>query len=252
MTSRHEADQLLADTRRLLRIRGYSERTVDTYVRWIQRFLRANSPTQAERLSRDDVGVFLAVLTAERRLAPKSRNQASSALAFFFREVLGRDELRAMPRAKEPRRVPSVLSHRQVRLVLNQLSGKYRLLGPLMYGTGLRLTEPHQLRVKDFDFDLLQITVRDGKGAKGRWVMLPERLVLPLTRQGARVASQHEGDRNRGAGWTPLPQALSRKDPTAGYELAWQSSSQRADGQEIRTQEGRVAITSTRHRCSGK
>ena len=55
--------------------------------------------------------------------------------------------------------------------MLKQLSGKYRLLGSIMYGTGLRLTEAHQLRVKDVDFDLLQITVRDGKGAKDRWVM---------------------------------------------------------------------------------
>jgi integron integrase len=155
-------------------------------------------------------------------MAPKSRNQATSALVFFFREVLGRDELRAMPRAKEPSRVPSVLSHRQVRLVLSQLSGKYRLLGSLMYGTGLRLTEAHRLRVKDVDFDLLQITVRDGKGAKDRWVMLSERRVPALRRQVARVKSRQEDDRSRGAGWAALPNALARKDPTAGYEVAWQ------------------------------
>ena len=86
-----------------------------------------------------------------------------------------------------------MLSHRQVRLVLGQLSGKYRLLGSLMYGSGLRLTEAHQLRVKDVDFDHLQITVRDGKGAKDRWVMLPERLVTAMTRQLALVRGAARG-----------------------------------------------------------
>jgi integron integrase len=173
-------------------------------------------------LARSDVERFLVELTEAGRLAPKSRNQATSALAFFFREVVARDELQAMPRAREPRRVPSVLSHRQAALVLDQMSGKYRLLGSLMYGAGLRLTEAHQLRVKDVDFDLMQITVRDGKGGKDRWVMLPERLAPDLRRQIDRVRAQHEADRLRGAGWVALPHALARKDPSAGFELAWQ------------------------------
>jgi integron integrase len=161
-------------------------------------------------------------LTEASQLAPKSRNQAASALAFFFREVLGRDELRTLKRAKEPRRRPSVLSHRQVTLVLRELAGKYHLLASLMYGSGLRLSEAHRLRVKDIDFDLGQITVRDGKGAKDRWVMLPALVVPHLRRQIRSVARMHEQDRHRGGGWAALPYALARREPRAGYELAWQ------------------------------
>jgi integrase len=91
-----------------------------------------------------------------------------------------------------------------------------------MYGSGLRLTEAHRLRVKDIDLDLMQITVREGKGGKDRWVMLPGRLVPELHRQVERVQKQHEDDRRRGAGWVVLPHALARKDPTAGYDLGWQ------------------------------
>ncbi len=125
-------------------------------------------------------------------------------------------------RGVTPQRIPTVLSHGQVRLVLGHLSGKYRLLGSLMYGTGARLTECHQLRVKDIDFDLLQIGIRDGKGAKDRWVMLPERLGPALRRQVSRVKEMHQEDRRRGGGWSQLPGALDRKDPRAGYDLAWQ------------------------------
>ncbi|MGD8729080.1 MAG: integron integrase [Gemmatimonadota bacterium] len=222
MPDTHPIDRLLRSTREQLRRRSYSPRTVDTYARWIRRFLRANPNHALERLGRKDVERFLTHLAHHHRLAPKSRNQASSALAFFFREVLGRDELRHIARAKEPKRIPSVLSHRQVMLVLGELQGKHRLLASLMYGAGLRLTEAHRLRVKDIDFDLMQITVRDGKGAKDRWVMLPDRLVRALHRQVDAVRTLHAEDRRRGAGWAPLPHALARKEPRAGYEIDWQ------------------------------
>jgi integron integrase len=222
MTSGGEVDRLVADAERLMHIRNYSPRTRDTYCRWIRRFRGATKNRRVESLCRADVERFLDDLTNQDRLAPKTRNQASSALAFLFREVLGRDELRSMPRAKEPKRIPVVLSHRQARLVLGKLSGKYRLLGGLMYGSGLRLAEAHRLRVKDIDFDLMQISVVDGKGGKDRWVILPDRLVPALVRQIDRVKVMHEDDRRRGAGWAVLPHALARKDPQAGHELAWQ------------------------------
>ena len=157
-----DVERALATTRRLLRQRGYRNRTIEVYARWLRRFTDAHPGVPVEDLTRRHVEQFLSVLTDERRLAPKSRNQAASALSFFFREVLGRDVLEGMPRAREPQRIPTVLSHGQVRLVLGHLSGKYRLLGSLMYGTGARLTECHQLRIKDIDFDLLQIAIRDG------------------------------------------------------------------------------------------
>ena len=192
------------------------------YARWLRRFTDAHPGVPVEDLTRRHVEQFLSVLTDQRRLAPKSRDQATSALSFFFRKVLGSDDLAGMPRAREPQRIPTVLSHGQVRLVLGHLSGKYRLLGSLMYGTGARLTECHQLRVKDIDFDLLQIALRDGKGAKDRWVMLPERLGSALRRQVSLVKELHREDRRRGGGWAQLPGALDRKDPQAGYDLAWQ------------------------------
>ncbi len=222
MPSKKEAERALARMRRLLDVRSYSPRTRETYVAWVERFLRSHPSQPLGRLARPHVERFIDELTHGRCLAPKTRNQASSALAFFFREVLGRDELRGMPRAKEPRRVPSVLSHRQVTMLLRELAGKYRLLASLMYGAGLRLSEAHSLRIKDVDFDLMQIAVRDGKGAKDRWVMLPNGLVARLHRQIESVRIRHEEDRRRGAGWAALPHALARKDPTAGYQLAWQ------------------------------
>ena len=79
--------------------------------------------------------------------------------------------------------------------MLNELTGTFRLIGLLLYGSGLRLTECLELRVKDLDLERRQIIVRRGKGDKDRAVPLPEsvRALLPdgqtahltRTRQGA-------------------------------------------------------------------
>lgn len=218
----HQVEELITRMRVILNRRGYKARTIETYERWVRRFAKACPWEDPEELDRSNVEVFLTELTTRYNLAPRSRNQASSALAFFFRDVLQRDDLGHMPRAREFRRIPSVLSHRQVQLVLRELSGKYRLMGSLMYGTGLRLTECHQLRVKDVDFDLYQIAVREGKGGKDRWVMLPEKVAPAVRRQVERVRRLHKADRKDGYGWAQLPGALFRKDPEAGFQLGWQ------------------------------
>ena len=94
--------------------------------------------------------------------------------------LLGRDYVRwqdfpwlkDVVRAKQPRRLPVVLTRQEVRVVLNQLSGTPRLMAVLLYGAGLRLLECAQLRVKDVDFSAGQMIVRDGKGEKDRGVGL--------------------------------------------------------------------------------
>jgi site-specific recombinase XerD len=76
--------------------------------------------------------------------------------------------------------------------------------------------------VKDIDFDLAQIAVRDGKGGSHRFVPLPEQLREALARQITHVRKIATADQRQGAGWAPLPGALHRKDPKAGYTLRWQ------------------------------
>ena len=222
MPSPQQIEHLVTRFRVILHRRGYKRRTMDTYASWVRRFAASVTWDHPEDLTAAQVERFFDALASEDHLAPRSRNQASSALAFFFREVVGRPDLGDMPRARESRSIPSVLSHRQIRIVLRELSGKYRLMGALMYGTGLRIAECHALRVKDVDFDLHQIAVRDGKGGHDRWVMLPEKLAPALRRQIERVRRTHRADREDGHGWAQLPGAFDRKDPRAGYNVGWQ------------------------------
>ena len=71
-------------------------------------------------------------------------------------------------RAKEPDRLPVVLTQAEGKSVLGHMEGSNGLVGHLLYGAGLRLSEALRLRVKDLDFEYEQITVRQGKGKKDR------------------------------------------------------------------------------------
>ena len=110
----------------------------------------------------------------------------------------------------------------------------------LLYGSGLRLNECLELRVKDIDFEYGQVVVHDGKGRKSRLSMLPEKLHRPLRRHLEEVRRVHRRDLEDGFGRTLLPYALDRKYRRAAGEWLWQfvfPASQRfrrPEGEEIR------------------
>ena len=69
-------------------------------------------------------------------------------------------------RAKRPKHLPIILSRREVRETIDGLRGVQRLMGIMLYGSGLRLMECCRLRIQDVDFDRNQLLVRCGKGAE--------------------------------------------------------------------------------------
>lgn len=132
-----------------------------------------------ERLDRGNVERWMSHLTDRMRLAAMSRNQAASALAFLFREVFGTDVMKDVERARGARRVTTVLSHREAKRVIVELTGVHRLIAGLLYGAGLRLNEALQIRVEDLDFELAQITVRDERAAGTVTPSCPRECAMP-------------------------------------------------------------------------
>jgi integron integrase len=167
---------------------------------------------------------FLEHLALEREVAASTQNQARNALQFLYREVLAAPlgPLGEVAPAQRPARLPVVLTRDEVRLVLEALPPTHRLMASLLYGSGLRLMECLRLRVKDVDFGLRQIVVRDGKGAKDRVTPLPGSAAEPLTRHLARVRELHCRDLAAGLGAVYLPEALAAKYVSAPREWAWQ------------------------------
>lgn len=109
-----------------------------------------------------------------------------------------------------------------MKAILASLDGVYHLVVSLLYGSGLRLTECLQLRVKDLDFEYRQLIVRAGKGAKDRTTMLPSLTIDPLKHQLEKAKILHQQDLAQGCGAVYLPYALERKYPSASRQWSWQ------------------------------
>jgi integron integrase len=217
------------------RRRGMSRKTAQAYCHWIRRFLSFSAAARREwtppgKLGTADVEAFLNYLVGERHVAASTQNQALNALVFLYRHVLedaiapahlGKFELQ---RCTRPARLPTVLSVAEVTRLLAAIPCERmsRLMAELLYGTGMRVGECCQLRVRDIDLGRAQIIVRAGKGEKDRIVMLPARLRDRLIAQVGRVEARWRRDITRGGGYAPVPAALLHKRPRAGSELPFQ------------------------------
>jgi integron integrase len=216
--------KLLDRVREVIRIKHYSYRTEETYIFWIRRYILFHDKRHPKDMNSAEIESFLSHLAIKENVAASTQNQALSALLFLYREVL-KLELNAPVnalRAKRSRYLPTVLTKEEVIEVIQQLSGTYQIIVQLLYGSGLRLSEGLQLRVKDVDFAQHQIQIRDSKGMESRVTMLPTSLLSVLRDHLQGVKHLHQQDLARGYGAVYLPFALERKYPNANREWIWQ------------------------------
>lgn len=219
-----QAPKLLTRMRTALRIRHYSYRTEASYVDWARRYILYHGKRHPASMGAAEVAEFLSHLAVDRSVSASTQNQAKAALLFLYREVL-RVELPWLDevvQAKGRKKLPVVLTQREVSALLDGLNGTMGLVASLLYGTGMRVLEALRLRVKDIEFERREIVVRDGKGGKDRVTMLPENLLLPMRDQLARVRRLHGQDLEEGFGDVWLPDALAVKYPKAGRSWGWQ------------------------------
>lgn len=215
--------RLLDQVRERIRYLHYSIRTEEAYVHWIRAFIFFHGRRHPGEMGGPEVEAFLSWLANERNVAVATHRQALSALLFLYQKVLGLSLpwMEAIGRPRREPRLPVVLSADEVTRILALLQGEQRLFAQLLYGTGMRITEGLQLRVKDVDFEQRTIVIRAGKGGKDRSVMLPLTLVPALREQLARARVLWSADGAAGRGGVSMPGALDRKYPRAGASWAW-------------------------------
>ncbi len=206
-----------------LRRYHYSVRTEEAYVMWCRQFVEFHGGRSPMRLGAAEVTAFLNHLATARRVSASTQNQALSAVLFLYRDVMGRElgEFTDLKRARRSRHVPTVLAREEVRRLLGAMEGTPRLMALLLYGSGLRLNECLQLRVKDMDLEQRQLTVRSGKGGKDRLTLLPIAAVAPLRAHLERARLLFDEDRRERRAGVELPYALATKYPHAGEEWPW-------------------------------
>ncbi|HZW11978.1 MAG TPA: phage integrase N-terminal SAM-like domain-containing protein [Noviherbaspirillum sp.] len=174
--------RLLDQLRRCIRDKHYSLSTERTYVYWTKWYIRFRGLRHPANMGPNEIRTFLSYLNNDRNIAASTYSQALCALLFPYKEVL-RIELPwigGISRPKRPPKRPSIPTQTEVMLLLEQMSAVYRLIVQMLYGTGMRLSESAQLRIKDVDLQRREVLVRAGKGGKDRITVLPLSLVQPL------------------------------------------------------------------------
>lgn len=218
------APRLLDRVRTAVRARHYSLRTEEAYVSWVRRFVLFHRKRHPLEMGEDEINRFLEHLAVRRKVSASTQHQALSALLFLYKTVLQKPlpRVEEVVRARRPRRLPTVLSREEVAALLDCMDGLHAMIARLLYGTGMRLLESLRLRVKDVDFRLQQIVIRDGKGHKDRVTLLPSTLEKPLQDHLRAVYRQHQRDLANGGGSVWMPEALGEKYRGASSEWAWQ------------------------------
>jgi integron integrase len=210
-------------TREALKLRHRSYSTEKTYIMWLRKFsgfVRDRHPTSLEG---KDLQNFLSYLAVEKKVSASTQNQALNAIVFLYRHVFDKDiegEISAV-RARRNRRLPVILTAKEVDKIFSGLSGVIRLMTRLIYGCGLRLQECLHLRIKDVDLEQNIIIVRSGKGDRDRRTVLPETIKEDIINHIAEIKKLYDKDRKEKVNGVYLPGALDRKYPNAGREWGW-------------------------------
>jgi len=135
--------KLLEQVRDLIRVKHYSIKTEEAYLRWIKNYILFHKTRHPKEMGNNEVGQYLTHLAVNRKVAASTQNQALSALVFLYSEVLKQpfDWLEDVARAKRPAKLPVVFTKEEAHAVLRQLDGAKWLMASLLYGSGLRLMD---------------------------------------------------------------------------------------------------------------
>jgi site-specific recombinase XerD len=164
-----------------LQLSGKSEWTQQSYVREV-RLLAQFYDKSPSLISDQQLQDYFLHRKNVDRLAPASMRLCYSGIRFFYQHVLKRDwHTLSLIRAQTEHRLPAVLSVEEVRRLLKAATPLHnQVYFTAVYSLGLRLNEALPLQVADIDSPRLQVHVHRGKGAKDRYVPLPEDTLMLL------------------------------------------------------------------------
>ena len=216
--------KLLNSVRVELRSNHYSNKTEQSYIGWIKRFVLFHNKKHPSEMGKEEIKKFIDYLAVKQNVTSSTQNQALQGILYLYKNVLKKEVgwIEDIKRSTRVKHLPVVFSKRETLGIIEQLEGTIKLSVSLLYGGGLRLAECLRLRVKDIDFDYQQITVRDGKGEKDRITILPISVIPQLKIHLNKVYKTHKNDLLKNKGEVILPYALKRKYPKAGKEFGWQ------------------------------
>lgn len=210
-----------------MRLKHLAWSTEQSYLAWLARYMRFLGQMRAvgsAMTSEQKVETFLSEL-ARQDVSASTQNQAFNALVMFYRDVAGTPLARIDAlRANKPVTLREAPDRDEVRALLAAVKDVHgyptRLITHLIYGCGLRVTEPCNLRVKDVELNSGRLLICAAKGAKDRVVPIPCSLHAGLrdALEAARVVWKQDV---RNGLPVQLPNLLAKKYPQSRFAWKW-------------------------------
>ena len=187
-------EQLIKKMKEDMNMRNFSKYTYDNYLRKAKDIMKYFGEKQLEEVTTKELREFLLkYLKEERKLSDRSINYYNSVIRFIYEVTL--DKLinkKQLPMRKKKKTVYKVLTKEELSTFFNGCDNfKYKTIFMLVYGSGLRIGEVANLRVEDIDGKNMRIFVREGKGNKERYTILPKQS-LEMLREYWRKYRQHK------------------------------------------------------------
>jgi integrase/recombinase XerD len=166
-----------------LQLRGLSARTQESYVRAVRQ-LAEHYHKSPDQITEAELRQYFLFLKNGKHYSRNTMTIAICGIRCFYQDTLSREwSIFGIVRPAPEKKLPVILSLTEVRQILGRVRlPRYRVCLSTIYSCGLRLQEGIHLQVADIDSARQMIHVRHGKGAKDRYVPLPER-TLQLLRQ---------------------------------------------------------------------
>ena len=180
--------QAITRLRQTIRRQHKALATEECYVFWIGRYIKALHKIPSDLPSEKKLELFLTGLALRDNVAATTQTQAFTAVVYFYKEVLCKplgnvDALRAKRPVRE-RHAPSVSDTRRLLQTIRNVGGyPTNLIARMLYGCGLRVSEPLNLRIKDINLERGTLCIRGAKGGQDRVVRLPVSLVPEIKKQ---------------------------------------------------------------------
>jgi integrase/recombinase XerD len=167
----------------VLQLNGKGEPTQKAYTRAVRMLSQFYDKTP-DLVSEPELQEYFLHRKNVNRWSPKTMRICYCGIRFFYVNVLARDwHILSILRAQTEHRLPTVLSVEEVRGILTHVKTLHNhAYLSTVYSCGLRLDEGRHLEVSDIDSKRMMIHVHRGKGAKDRYVPLPQS-TLQLLRQ---------------------------------------------------------------------
>ena len=169
--------QLLVKLQEDMEMRGFSHHTKYTYYHKAQEIIKYFGKPMKQVSTKELRDYLMKYLREEKKLNERSVNYYNSIIRFIYDVVLDYPiNQKQIPMYKKKRRLPKILSSKELDVFFNACEDyRYKTVFMLIYGSGLRISEATNLRIEDIDSENMRLFVRNGKGERQRYTVLPER-----------------------------------------------------------------------------